>query len=77
MTLIQSVEPPDPFKCSQDGCPDRATTIVYWPGKTPPPRYCDEHATSARNILAHMGCPVHTAMIGDDGGVFKPSLADA
>lgn len=75
MTLIAPVDD-ETKRCSQDGCPDTPTTIVYWPGRTPPPRYCDEHATSAKNVLAAMGCPVHTALIVD-GEPFYPSLRDA
>lgn len=46
-------------KCSQIGCNEIPCLTVYWPGKTPPPRYCIEHAQKAKNILGFMGIPVH------------------
>lgn len=45
--------------CSQIGCNEIPCLTVYWPGKTPPPRYCVIHAEKAKEILGHMGTLVH------------------
>lgn len=45
------------MKCCQSTCDKEATHTVYWPGKTPPPVYCDEDTQKAKAILAAMGTP--------------------
>ena len=47
-------------KCSQVGCGEIPTHIVFWPGQNPPPKYCALHAETARSILRTMGIDVVT-----------------
>lgn len=46
-------------ECCIEECTEVPCLTVYWPGKTPPPRYCVEHAEQAVGILKHMGIDVH------------------
>ena len=48
------------------GCDNIATHIVYWPGSSPPPRSCKEHAQLAYGIGAAMGMVIHIEEIPYD-----------
>ena len=47
------------MNCNQKDCPNTATHIVYWPGKSPPPRMCEEHANMAIAVASAMGLTLH------------------
>lgn len=47
------------MKCNQINCDKEATHIVYWPGKSPPPQSCEEHAKMAMRIAQAMGLTIH------------------
>jgi len=44
--------------CNQTGCGLLAKWEVFWPGRNPPPVYCDQHAQMAKQILSTMGIDV-------------------
>jgi hypothetical protein len=46
-------------QCVQEDCNEKAIHIVYWPGKEPPPIYCEKHAAKAIYMLKLMGIPVN------------------
>ena len=55
------------IKCDQEDCDKEAIHTVFWPGKNPPPVYCEKHAEKAIYILKAMGVPVNFRPI-----VFSP-----
>lgn len=46
--------------CTSNDCDEKPAVIVYWPGQTPPPKYCIECALKAAGIAEAMGLAVHT-----------------
>jgi len=52
--------------CNQNNCQEPATFRVFWPGKVPPPVYCEEHMNMARRISNAMGCPVSIMHISEE-----------
>lgn len=49
--------------CTQKGCDEAVAVRVFWPGESPPPEYCIEHAAAAVNIAKGLGFVVHCAPI--------------
>lgn len=58
------------MNCSQDKCESPATVRIFWPGKVPPPVYCDEHAAKARRVLEALG------VLGAEQPVPPPPMPD-
>lgn len=52
-------------KCDAESCEEVAIHTVFWPGKNPPPKYCEKHANKAIYILNAMGIPVNFRPISD------------
>jgi hypothetical protein len=46
------------MKCAQTVCTQEAVNTVYWPGKVPPPVYCEDCTVKAVQILGVMGVGV-------------------
>ena len=66
------------MKCHEKTCDSKATRIVYWPGKVPPPAYCLSHQLQAQAVLKAMGIDVATGPIEEeDGDDYTPTLGDA
>lgn len=47
------------IKCEYANCEDAAVHTVFWPGKTPPPKYCEKHAVLVIYTLKLAGTPVN------------------
>jgi hypothetical protein len=48
-----------PVICDVEGCNKPAIHHVFWPGKVPPPKFCEDHAAKAILTLRLSGIPVN------------------
>lgn len=53
-------------ECVCEHCKDNYTHIVYWPGKNPPPRYCEKHAKKAIKTGDAMGLVIYWKKIEEE-----------
>ena len=48
------------IKCTTSICSAPADTLVFWPGKSPPPAMCASCTQLAKRVADVMGFSVHT-----------------
>ena len=60
------------MKCETIKCSSKATHIVNWPG-SPPYKFCEMHATRAKDLGEHMGCYIHVEPLPPEPAPVKES----